>query len=267
MAAKNNQATVGSALPASAKDAFKDAEAFYKTDLQALNGSGVSGEVLLAYDADTQQLTVLVSADGLEANQIHIQHIHGFADDGDPSTPRVDAQIPTMEDDADGDGFIELLEGVPDYGGILLNASLDHADGTGSDNGHSHDAGGLSGFPTAPRGTVRFAESYQLPTEEGLAAGTDFSLYHFVIHGMSTSGVGAGTGGEVDGTAGYKLVLPVAIGDFEEISRPEAMRELGAARREFAQDRAAARREEAQGEQDVHGGGFTSSVNADWLLA
>jgi hypothetical protein len=258
---KMTQEAKGPALPNDVKQAFKDAEAFYKADLQPLNGSGVSGEALLAFDEDTGRLTVVVSADGLEANQIHIQHIHGFADDGDPSTPRQDALIPDRSDDADGDGYIELLEGVPDYGPILLNAALNHADGTGGDNGHSHD-GPLSGFPTAPGGTIRFAETYQLPTAQGLEPDTDFDLYHFVIHGMSTpAGAGAGTGGEVDGSAGYKLVLPVAIGDFREISEAEARRELGEARREFAQDRAESRRM-----GDDHASGAEAWTNSDWLF-
>lgn len=259
---KNNAApAVGQALPAGVQDAFKNAETFYRADLQALNNSGVDGEVLLAFDEDTGQLTVVVSADGLEPNQIHIQHIHGFADDGDPATPRIDAVIPDLGDDLDKDGFIELLEGVPDYGGILLNASINHMDGTGGDNGHSHDAGGLSGFPTAPNGAIRFVETYQLPTAQGLEPDTDFDLYHFVIHGLSTTaqdGAGANTAGEVDGTAGYKLVLPVAIGDFVEISRGQAFGELGQARGEFAQDAARAHQFEM--------GQHANSAVGDWLF-
>lgn len=267
MAKNNNSAGAAPALPADVKTAFKNAESFYKADLQALNGSEVSGEVLLAFDEDTNQLTVVVTADGVEANQIHIQHIHGFADDGDPATPRQDALIPTLEDDADGDGYIELLEGVPDYGPILLNASINHADGTGFDNGHSHDAGALSGFPVAPTGSIRFAETYQLPTAEGLDPDTDFALYHFVIHGLSTpEGAGAGTGGEVDGSAGYKLVLPAAIGDFYEISNGQAARELGQAKGEFARDRAEMRRDAAQDDRGDQMMGGRTEASYDFML-
>lgn len=238
MAANSNKVSVPT-------KAFKDAEQFYKVDLQALNGSGVSGEVLIAFDEDTGKLTIVVNAEGLEPNQIHIQHIHGFADDGDPATPRVDAKIPDASDDLDGDGFIELLEGVPDYGPILLNVGRAADHGAGGDNGHSHD-GPLSGFPTSPDGKISFVETYQLPSAEGLARDTDFELYHFVIHGMSTGADdGAGTGGEVNGEAGYKLVLPAAIGELEEIGRAEALRELGGVRRDFAQNAAEARREAA----------------------
>lgn len=239
--------------------AFKDAEQFYKVDLQALNGSGVTGEVLIAFDEDTGKLTVVVNADGLEPNQVHIQHIHGFADDGNPATPRIDAKIPDAADDADGDGFIELLEGVPDYGPILLNVGRAEGHADGGDNGHSHD-GPMSGFPTSPDGAIRFVETYQLPTEQGLARDTDFSLYHFVIHGMSTDASdGAGTGGEVNGTAGYKLVLPVAIGELEEIGRKEAIRELADTRRDFAQDYAAERRAAGR-DQDSAGS------HGDWMF-
>lgn len=239
----------GSPLPNDVSTAFKGAESFYYANLQSLNGSGVEGEVLLAFDEDTRQLTVVVTADGLEANQVHIQHIHGFQTDQD-------ARIPGPGADADGDGYIEVAEGVPDYGGILLDVKLDHADGAGTDNGHSHSEG-FSGFPTAPTGSIRFVETYTLP-KQALDADDDFDMYHFVIHGMSVpDGAGAGTSMEVDGTAGYKLALPVAIGEFTEISRGRALGELGEARGEFAQDRAYALQMSS---------GHHSSAGSDWLF-
>lgn len=249
---------------------FREAEQFFRVDLQALNGSGVTGEVLIAFDEDTGKLTVVVNADGLEPNQVHIQHIHGFADDGDPSTPRIDATIPDASDDTDGDGFIELLEGVPDYGPILLNVGRSSGHDAGGDNGHSHD-GPLSGFPTAPDGSIRFADSFLLPSEQGLAPDTDFSLYHFVIHGMSTGeDDGEGTTGEVDGTPGYKLVLPVAIGDLQAIDRDEALDALGATRRDFARDYAEARRDAAAArrEERMNDGADASAATShgDWMF-
>ncbi len=45
-----------------------------------------------------------------------------------------------------------------------------------------------------------------------------FELREYVIHGLTVDGSkGAGTPGEVDGTAGYKLVLPVASAEFEAV--------------------------------------------------
>jgi len=45
-----------------------------------------------------------------------------------------------------------------------------------------------------------------------------------VLHGKSVlEGHGQGTGGEVDGTAGYKLVLPIASGEIREMSYDKAL--------------------------------------------
>ncbi len=186
--------------------AFLSDDQFFTTTLTTLNHSGVTGEAIVGFDERTNAITVAISASGLEPNMVHIQHIHGFPDG-------TEAHTPTLAQDDDGDGFIELGEGLGRYGPILLNLTTDHANGTGGDNGHDH-SGDLTGFPTAPDGTIFFVETYQLP--DGML-GTDpmVALRELVIHGLTVpEGAGAGTPGEVDGTAGYKLVLPVASGEF-----------------------------------------------------
>jgi hypothetical protein len=201
-----------------ATDAFTGADYFYTANLSSFNDSGVTGTAIIGLDVDTNTLTVSVEATGLEPNQVHIQHIHGFTDG-------TDATIPTSANDTDGDGFVELLEGLVSYGGILLNLSTDHTNDTGSDNGHSHDSG-LAGFPTAPDGTIHFLESYSLDTSDPLISGM-LTNDHIVIHGMTVdAGVGAGTTGEVDGSGGYELVLPIAIGEIEVIDSVSALRSM-----------------------------------------
>ena len=175
----------------------------FRTDLTTLNRSGVTGSVEAAIANGV--LTVRIAADGLEPNQTHIAHIHGrVAEDGTP----LNSRVPSDAFDTDGDGFVELLEGLPAYGPILLNLS-------------SPQGAGLEGFPTAPGGTIRFEQSYDLSRTEGFEPGfgganlMPLDLREFVVHGLSVDGtVGAGTTGEVDGTAGFKLVLPVASGEF-----------------------------------------------------
>ena len=194
---------------------FLGSDLFYTTTFTTLNGSGVTGEAILAFDIQTQRLTVAISASGLEPNQVHIQHIHGFPDG-------TDAMTPTLAQDDDGDGFVELAEGLAKYGPILLNLSTDHTNGGGTDNGHSH--GDLAGFPTAPNGNIFFIESYQLPAGD-LPGNPMLDLREIVIHGLTVpASAGVGTDGEVDGTAGFKLVLPVASGELSQVTTNAALR-------------------------------------------
>lgn len=178
----------------------------FRADLQALNNSGVSGYVELARQGD--RMTVRVEAEGLEADQTHIQHIHGRV--GENGEAR-ESNVPGEAFDTDGDGFVELAEGIPSYGPVLFNLS-------------SPQGADASGFPTAPAGKVDFEETYDLSQAGGFGTGFDasdltpFDLREYVIHGLSVDGSkGAGTPGEVDGTKGYKLVLPAASAEFEAV--------------------------------------------------
>lgn len=151
------------------------------------------------------RMTVRVEADGLEPGQLHVQHIHGRV--GADGTA-LNSRVPNETFDTDRDGFVELAEGIPAYGPILFNLT----EGQGA---------GLEGLPTAPDGTIRFEQTYDLTSTAGFGEGFDMAdlmpldLREFVVHGLSADGAaGAGTTGEIDGTAGYKLVLPVASGEF-----------------------------------------------------
>jgi Ca2+-binding RTX toxin-like protein len=150
-------------------------------------------------------MTVRVEADGLEPNQTHITHIHGRVG---PDGEALNSRVPSPSFDTDGDGFVELGEGLPAYGPILFNLS-------------SPQGAGPEGFPTAPDGRIRVEQTYDLSRSEGFGMGFDMAdlmpldLREFVVHGLSADGsAGAGTPGEIDGTPGYKLVLPVASGEF-----------------------------------------------------
>jgi hypothetical protein len=200
----------------------------YFADLIDINRLGASGRADLSLDTHANTLNVRISARGLDADQVHIQHIHGtFAGDGDapagghhhggggapaatPAGTPTDAITPTLERgaDTDGDGFVELGEGVPFYGPVLFNLNDESA--------------GLDGFPTAPGGVIDFDFTYDLTASPSFAAGFSMAdlfpleFREIVIHGAFTSARdGMGTGGEVNGVGGYKLVLPVLAGEIQ----------------------------------------------------
>ena len=204
------------------------ADEIYVAEFNDLNNSGVDGRAILTVDygksksTEDDRLTVRIIAEGLDEG-VHIQHMHGFETGQDAVTPDKD-------DDTDQDGYVELLEGIPDYGGILLN--LDNEDGN---------------FPVTvgPDGSFRFKQTYHLGGDDAHAshagdAVTTFDklgLNHLVIHGMRVpEGAGAGTPGEVGTTEPmgsiafdqdtYKEVLPVAVAEIDRMSLKNATQQL-----------------------------------------
>ena len=196
-----------------ALQAFGNADRVFFADLNELNNSEAEGGALLLLKGKT--LTVITAARGVEAGQTHIQHIHGFEDGRD-------AKVPTLAQDDDRDGFIELAEGLDTYGPILLNLTSD-------------PGAGLAGFPTPAGDSFLFSQTYDLSDPKNgemakLLDDVSLARREIVLHGASVrEGHGQGTGGEVDGTAGYKLVLPIASGEIRELSYDNALAAFQAA--------------------------------------
>lgn len=189
----------------------------YATEFTALNNSGVDGYALLFADERNQTLTVHISADGLEPGQVHAQHIHGFMDD-------TDSKSPTIAQDSDRDGFVELGEGLATYGPIQLNLTLNPENSAHDHGTPDHDHTGAAMFPTADaNGHLSYTETFRFdssdPNAQAIFDGiTPFEAKEIVLHGLTVQeGSGDGTTGEVDGTAGYKGVLPVASGELHEV--------------------------------------------------
>ena len=186
----------------------------YVTEFTALNNSGVHAHALLVLDKEAQALTVHIRAEGLEPGQVHAQHIHGFADD-------TDAKTPTILQDDDGDGFVELMEGLETYGPVQLNLT--------TEPGAPEQLTGMTGiaFPTADaNGVLRYTEAFRFdhgdPNAQAIFDGiTPLEAKEIVLHGL-TLREGQGRDApdvmdEADGTAGYKGILPVASGELHEV--------------------------------------------------
>ena len=174
----------------------------YKVNLRPLNQSGVTGSGSLTLSPDKSQLTVRIDATGLEPNQLHVAHIHGqVVGDNQPA----DSSIPSHRHDSDRDKFVELAEGLVTYGPILITLATDNG-------GNLHPDGD---------GTASYQQTFNLndpATYDGgfnkmsvIGAGSELHLREIIVHGLTVPAVGV-TPGEVDGTAGYKTVLPVAGG-------------------------------------------------------
>lgn len=179
--------------------------ASFKADLGALSGSGVTGTALINLSDDHKTLTVTTNATGLEPNQDHVQHIHGLFS---PAGAIADSMSPTLANDADGDGFVELAEGGPVYGPIVLPLeTINTPDGNASVT-TTYDLTDPSIFGSNRDTGVPFTAADLMP----------LTFREVVIHGRSVdAGIGAGTPNEVDGTGGYLAVLPVAAGEIEAV--------------------------------------------------
>jgi len=183
----------------------------FEAVLNDLSGLGGSGRADIVHDSAANTLWVRIQGGGFAPDMLHVQHIHGrFDDAGAPA----DSVTPTLADDADGDGVIELLEGLPRYGGILL--SLFDEDIAATDP--------FMGFPSAMNGIIDFAYEYDLAASsafaEGVTADDLFPLEfrEIVVHGaFLPAGIG-GVGTEGPGNAlfddgGYSNFVPVAAGE------------------------------------------------------
>ena len=161
----------------------------FTTDFTALNNSGVSGGTAIVLDKMSHTVTVEVDATGLTPNQVHPQHIHGFFDDSDSKSP-------TLAQDADHDGFVELAEGQTTYGPILLDLSLmpqlsANDDGTPATQG---------AFPTADaNGNLHYNQTFHFDFADPNSMAIFNSIENLtqkevVLHGETVAaGSGAGT--------------------------------------------------------------------------
>lgn len=194
-------------------NALAEATGTVVAQLVPSNNSGVSGEAILHLDRAAGRVSLDVIASGLTPGQIHPQHIHGFDNDA-PSL------LPNITLDADRDGFVEDPEGAPVVAPALLSGT---ASGAVTDVEISTD------FPTADaNGNLRFHQDYQFnladPNQAAIFENLEQRLAgrEFQIHGLAVAaGEGAGTGNEVDGSAGYKIALPVANGIFLPLAAVE----------------------------------------------
>jgi hypothetical protein len=163
-------------------------------------GSNVSGKVK-AWVSSNGNVKVRVKARGLSPNLPHAMHIHGKEAAGEI------ARCPGAErrNDLVDDGLIETVEGLPDYGGILVSFTR---------FGDTSPASGLAldRMPVAKQnGLLKYKRTVEIPAS--LASRLD--ELHVVIHGADLNRDGAYGGRTTALGAPLEAELPVACGELE----------------------------------------------------
>lgn len=153
----NDQATAGEGNNASAGN---QGEHVFIADLDGLNNSGADGFAIINTHADGS-LQVSIVADGLQADQSLAAHINGFADGKE-------AESPTIQQDANGDGVISQSEGEATLGSSLLNL----ASPSSTDPAHQADTATGTSTETPQPGASTTGTPTETQQTDANAAGT-----------------------------------------------------------------------------------------------
>ncbi len=142
------------------------AEDSFMAELDPLNSSEASGHAKVMVDGN--QLTVTIESHGHSVDLPHAQHIH-FGEEARH-------ECPNMEDDADGNGIIQTLEGAPAYGPVQV--SLTTEGDVSPESGLAVDR-----FPTGESvGAVNYERTFEAPENFSVE---DLEDAVIVQHGIS----------------------------------------------------------------------------------
>jgi hypothetical protein len=186
-----------------------DGHRYFEAVLHPGNGSNAEGVAFMSLQGN--KFSVDAAVTGLESGQEHPFHIHGFPD-GAPS------RLPNpLTDDLDHDGYVETFEAETNaVGPVILSLNTAGTPTSDENAGPFPSANGLGvtvyheTFTFDPANPDQSAILNELQTLDHRA---------LEIHGLSVpAGAGAGTLGEVNGTAGYAATLPAAGGIIHELT-------------------------------------------------
>ncbi len=181
----------------------------FRADLEPVgNNPPATGVAYLTRRGD--RLSTYLHAQGLSPNLPHAMHIHG--------REQAEAECPGLNRDADANGLIDTVEGIPDYGPILVSFTT-----TGTTGGNLLPDGlDLSRFPSAGRtGFLYYSRTFNIPTE----VANRLDEHHIVVHGHDLNGNGAYDGPLsslsplVGAPVPLEAELPVACGPLSGFAR------------------------------------------------
>lgn len=181
----------------------------YRATLNPLNaGSHTVGDV--TYTIPTTRGTATVSLKGDDVNvqimvegvtplTLHPQHIHAGT------------TCPSASDDRNGDGFVDVIEGLPKYGPILV--SLDTTINTGASSDLNFPVANASGSYSYS------ASGSRTHIQDEIMTALKLGTRHVVIHGISPTGMPLPA--SVQSLPGLPAwaTLPVACGELDLTSK------------------------------------------------
>jgi CHRD domain len=134
------------------------------------------------------QLTVHLTVNGLDGG-VHLAHIHGIR--------QATNECPTLAADADGNGLVDIAEGLPSYGPVQVTLSKD-----------TNDRGTMLDW------TRQFTH---LDSGDGIASLGPLDQYAIVVHGVDLDGDGVATNPDADGDgvanpADNEISMPAVCG-------------------------------------------------------
>ena len=176
----------------------------YRAMLEPLNGSGASGHARLTIEGD--RLGSKINSHGLAPELPHAQHIHGMA--------QAVSECPTLANDANGDGLVNTVEGLPSYGPIAVSFTT---------SGDTSPSSGLAvdRFPVANEGgSVNYKRTFEVPSKVANNLG-DFAI---VQHGVDLNHNGvydfeSAGASELDPSLPQEATIPANCGVINPIGR------------------------------------------------
>ena len=132
---------------------------------------------------------VEISVQGMSPGLVHVQHIHGVGANRCPGPEARNVRV--------ADGLIDTVEGLPDYGPIVVSLTT---------SGDTSAASGLAvdRFPVAgPDGTVTYRRTFIIGQDFPASVARNLAQHHIVSHGIDVNRNGA-----YDAGAGFSALAP-----------------------------------------------------------